>query len=319
MISVVGGSGFIGTYLCESLLEKNLQFEIIDKRSSSRFPDHTAIVDILNIDKLKTSLSGDTIVHLAAEHRDNVRPVTLYELVNVEGTRNLCECASIRGINRIVFTSSVAVYGKAGRGATEATVCEPNTEYGKTKLMAEHVLRNWQSERPEERTVVVIRPTVVFGAGNRGNVYNLFNQIALKRFIMIGDGRNRKSLAYVGNLVDFIMHIINHPPGLYVYNYVDLPDPTVGEVVSIARQILHGRDDVGLKIPVWLGLALGMFADFLSGLTNRVLPISELRVRKFVTESSYTSSAHSVSGFHARTELLAALRSTLEAEFHTTK
>lgn len=315
MISVVGGSGFIGTHLCESLLENELPFQIIDKRNSPRFPDHTAIVDILDIDRLMNSVSGDTIVHLAAEHRDDVRPTELYELVNVQGTRNLCKCASYKGINRIVFTSSVAVYGGDSRGVSEAAACKPNTEYGKTKLMAEQVLRDWQSERPQERDVVVIRPTVVFGVGNRGNVYNLFKQIALNRFIMIGDGRNMKSLAYVGNLVDFIMHVIHRPAGFSIYNYVDLPDLTVGEVVSIARQILHGRNNVGPRLPVWLGLAIGTSADFLSALTNKRFPISGIRVRKFVTDSSFASSAHSVPGFSARTDLEVALRNTIQAEF----
>ena len=60
----------------------------------------------------------------------------------------------------------------------------------------------------ERRSLVIIRPTVIFGEGNRGNVYNLFRQIADRRFLMFGDGENKKSMAYVGNVAEFICHLL---------------------------------------------------------------------------------------------------------------
>ena len=52
-------------------------------------------------------------------------------------------------------------------------------------------------------SLIIVRPTVIFGEGNRGNVYNLFKQIASNKFLMVGDGNNKKSLAYIGNVVAF--------------------------------------------------------------------------------------------------------------------
>ena len=50
------------------------------------------------------------------------------------------------------------------------------------------------------RSLVIVRPAAVFGEGNRGNVYQLLRQIASRRFVMVGSGHNRKSMAYVGNV-----------------------------------------------------------------------------------------------------------------------
>ena len=80
----------------------------------------------------------------------------------------------------------MAIYGFAPANTGENG--EPNyfNEYGRTKYLAEQIYRDWQQEDPLNRTLVIVRPTVVFGPGNRGNVYNLLKQIASKRFVMIG-------------------------------------------------------------------------------------------------------------------------------------
>jgi uncharacterized protein YybS (DUF2232 family) len=73
----------------------------------------------------------------------------------------------------------------------------------------ENILKNWQEQGKEERTLVIIRPTVVFGEKNRGNIYNLMRQISTGKFVMIGNGENKKSIAYVGNLAAFIKYCLN--------------------------------------------------------------------------------------------------------------
>ena len=80
----------------------------------------------------------------------------------------------------------------------------PFNHYGKSKLEAESVIKDWYSQEPENRSVTIIRPTVIFGERNRGNVFNLISQICSRKFIMIGNGLNKKSMAYVGNVVAFI-------------------------------------------------------------------------------------------------------------------
>lgn len=81
--------------------------------------------------------------------------------------------------------------------------------------------------------MTIIRPTVVFGEGNRGNVYNLFRQIASGRFVMIGSGNNMKSMAYVENIAARLEHALDQQSTYQVSNYVDKPDFTMNQLVDV--------------------------------------------------------------------------------------
>ena len=312
---ITGGSGFIGTHLGLSLQQAGENFRIIDKRPSITFPERVSLLDILDADRLAQSLSGHTIFHLAAEHRDDVNPVDLYHRVNVEGTRHLCRAASLRGINRIIFTSTAAVYGFPDDVTDETGPTNPFSAYGCSKLAAEKVLRAWAAEAPQTRSLTIIRPTVVFGPGNRGNVYTLFRQIALGRFVMVGRGENRKSLAYIDNLVAFLRHMSQAEPGVHRLNYVATPALPTRELITLARHVLRNKSGIGPSIPIALGTALGHMADTFAALTGKSLPISAQRVRKFTNGSVFASRAHDHEGFVAPVTVEDGIRATLDAEF----
>ena len=79
-------------------------------------------------------------------------------------------CSRKRYQNKIIFTSSVAIYGFAPANTGEDGKPDYFNDYGRTKYLAEQVYKKWQAEDPENRTLVIVRPTVIFGEGNRGNV-----------------------------------------------------------------------------------------------------------------------------------------------------
>lgn len=316
-VLLVGGSGFIGSELARQLCRQGRAVVIADKVPSRVYPDLYAHLDITDPEAASSDVPRDctAIVHLAAEHRDDVRPRSRYYEVNVEGTRNVVAMAERHGIDRIVFTSTVAVYGFAEPETGEAGTINPFNDYGRTKFEAEKILRAWQARAPGSRALTIVRPTVVFGPGNRGNVFNLLRQIARRRFVMIGDGRNRKSMAYVGNIAAFLEKALEFGPGGHLFNYVDKPDYDMNSLVQRARSTLHGKNDVGPRLSAGTGLALGRVADVIAGLAGRSLPISAIRVRKFIAETSFASAAHDVPGFTAPVALDAALERTLDAEF----
>ena len=216
LIDVIGGSGFIGTRLVRRLKDsKYSQVRIIDKSPSRSFSDLAILGDVRSVDQLREYLSEKSvIVNLAAEHRDDVRPLSLYDEVNVVGAKNICAVASEKNVHTIIFTSTVAVYGFTPIGTDESGNISPFNDYGRTKYEAEQVFKAWQAEAPNERTLVIIRPTVVFGEQNRGNVYNLLRQIASGKFVMVGHGENRKSMAYVENIAAFIEYSMTFKPGV---------------------------------------------------------------------------------------------------------
>ena len=288
-IDVIGGSGFIGTRLVRRMQKNDsLNSKIIDKAPSRTFPDLVALSDVRSLEQLRDSISvRSVIVNLAAEHRDDVRPVSLYDEVNVGGAKNICTVAREKGVQTIIFTSSVAVYGFAPIGTDESGKIAPFNDYGRTKYEAEEVFKAWQAESPDERTLVIIRPTVVFGEQNRGNVYNLLRQIASGKFVMVGNGKNRKSMAYVENVAAFIEYSLNFKSGVYTYNYIDKPDSTMNSLVANVNRILGRSEKLGFRLPFTLGFLIGKGFDLVAAMTGKRFTISSIRVKKFCTNSVY--------------------------------
>ncbi len=314
-VSIVGGSGFIGTNLCQRLADHQIPFEIIDLKTSVRFPEKTKIADIRVKDTLRKAITGDVVVNLAAVHTDDVSDPNAYTSTNVDGTRNLAEVCDEKGITKIVFTSTVAVYGFAPSGTDESGRINPFNDYGRTKWQAEEVLDAWYNESAEQKSLLVLRPTVVFGEGNRGNVYNLLNQIASGRFLMIGNGKNRKSMAYVGNVAAFLETCIRTDRKHGIFNYVDTPDADMNALVGLVRGKLTQKNGAGLRLPRWLGIGIGKVFDFITYISGRKFPVSSIRVIKFTSESSFSSSKHELDGFEPPYSLQDGLERTLQSEF----
>jgi len=282
MVSIVGGSGFIGTRLSHRLTKAGRSFSIIDKAPSRVFPDHVELTDVRSLNALRKSLPDNTpLINLAAEHRDDVHPVSLYDEVNVLGARNLCTVAREKNILTIVLTSTVAVYGFAPIGTDEYGKIAPFNDYGRTKYEAEQVFKEWQEEEPNERTLVIVRPTVVFGEQNRGNVYNLLRQIASGKFIMIGKGENRKSMAYVENVASFLEYAMDFKPGIHIYNFVDKPDFTMNKLVQDVKCTLGRSGKIRFRVPFTIGLIIGKGFDLLAKISKKRFAISSIRVKKF--------------------------------------
>lgn len=310
-ISIVGGSGFLGTRLVERFYKKEVDFNIIDVCEEKNSNSYGDVEDINSLHILKDS---SVIINLAAMHRDDIKPITRYDDVNVGGARNICDSAREHDIDKIVFTSSVAIYGFAPLGTDEGG--EPNyfNDYGRTKYEAELIYKAWFDEDPKNRTLVIIRPTVIFGEGNRGNVFNLLNQINNKKFLMIGSGKNYKSMAYVENVAAFIEYSLNFEKGMHTYNYIDKPDFNMNDLIRIIRKKLFDKDSVGFRVPLSLGLLVGYLADLIAIILRRSLPISSIRVKKFISNTMFSTSLDKT-GFIPPVTLKEGLQRTLKYEF----
>lgn len=313
-VVVLGGSGFIGSRLVSQLLEEDRLVRIGDLRISESFPNITEICDVRERNTLRHCLrDAFAIVNLAAEHRDDVRPLSRYWETNVEGARQVCAAARETGVRRIIFTSSVAVYGFTGAPLDEEGPFAPFNAYGETKLEAEEVYRSWAAE-DSSRSLVIVRPTVVFGEGNRGNVYNLLRQIATGKFLMVGSGNNVKSMAYVGNVSAFLAYSLDFGPGIRVFNYVDQPDLTTRELVDHICQIL-GISKKVRAMPWSLAMAGGHLFDAVARISGRRFPISALRIRKFCENTQFRADRIAQSCFVPPYSLLEGLANTIQFEF----
>lgn len=314
-ITLVGGSGFVGTRLIDLLKQDDFEIQNIDKQQSHFFPDVTMIGDVRDKKKLTELLKGtDVVVLLAAEHRDDVSPVSLYYDVNVSGMQNTLAAMEANGIRRIVFTSSVAVYGLNKKNPDEEYAKDPFNHYGKSKWQAEQVLEEWYRTH-SDWNVNILRPTVIFGERNRGNVYNLLQQIAGGKFLMVGSGNNKKSMAYVGNIVAFIKFLIeNKTSGYDAYNYIDKPDFTMNELVAHVGTVLK-KHIPATHFPYWLGMLGGYGFDMLAFLTRKKMTISSVRVKKFCATTQFDATKVLKTGYKAPYTLGEGLARTLEFEF----
>lgn len=284
-ICIVGGSGFIGSSLA-ILLNKN-DFIIIDKKSPIN-KDHVFLnIDIRNFDQLNKNLKGfDVLIHLAAEHADNVNPKSLYYDVNVEGTKNILRAMENNGIKKLIFTSTVAVYGLNKTYPDEDHKLDPFNDYSKSKAMAEDEIVKWSKNGNQS---IIVRPCVVYGPGNRGNIHNLFRQINSGKFIMIGNGNQIKSITYVENIAQFLSQLINYKSDkIEFFNFSDSPSISINQLVEEVSSKLNMKIP-NYKIPYFVGLTVGYIFDFFSLLFGNKLLLSSIRVKKFNSPSHYNS------------------------------
>ena len=314
-IILIGGSGFIGNKLAKKLIEKNFNILILDKNKPSSFAEYFRFFDVSNKDSFQEDLfeSNDIIINLAAVHKDNEEKHT-YELVNVDGSKNICNLAEKKNIKHIIFISSVAVYGFAKENTDENGRINPFNEYGKSKAKAEKVFLDWREALKDSRKLCIIRPTVVFGPGNRGNVFNLINQIVRNRFLMIGDGKNIKSLAYVDNLVEFILFMLSRNEKKEIFNYADKPDLDMNGLISLIKEKTNKKSFINIRIPRFFIPLVGHSFDLISKVISKELSISYIRLRKFVETTMFSSSFEKI-GFKAPYSIQEGLNKTLEKDF----
>ncbi len=316
-ITIIGGSGFVGTRLIGLLDTEPKRYAVsnVDLEPSHFFNDRTSIGDVRVQADMDKALAGtDLVVLLAAQHRDDVTPASLYYDTNVGGMEVTLRAMERNGVKRIIFFSTVAVYGINKHNPDESHPKDPFNDYGRSKMQAEQVLEEWHRSHPDWN-IVIIRPTVIFGERNRGNVYNLLRQISSGRFLMVGSGRNCKSMAYVGNVVSFVKYLIDHMgEGMHVFNYVDKPDCDMNHLIAHVSRVL-GRRIPTVHFPYWLGMAGGYCFDAVAAVTGRKLAISSVRVKKFCATTQFDSTKAMASGFKPPYTLDQGLARTLEFEF----
>jgi GlcNAc-P-P-Und epimerase len=299
-ILLTGGSGFIGGHF-HNYLPKNqlINFDLVPPshlKDSIFFQGDIRLKEDLR--KVFNEHKIDTIISLAAKHHDFGIGHDEYFDTNEEGTRVLCEVATEFNVNKIVFYSSVAVYGLLKKASSENLEPNPSSPYGASKLAGEEVLKKWASGNPQ-RSVLIMRPALVFGANNRANMFNLIKQIDSGLYFHLGKASNVKSIAYVENLVMATLYLKDKiPSGVSVYNYADEPQFSSREIADVIADALEKK--VRFTFPLWLGLALALPFDIVIKLTGKNLPISSARVKKLATETQHSAKKVKQSGFQPK-------------------
>lgn len=143
--------------------------------------------------------ADDVIFNLAAVHRTPGHPDHEYLETNIRGAENVTIFAEKHGINKTLFTSSIAPYGAAEELKEETTLPTPNTPYGISKLVAEKIHQMWQG-KDAKRELTIVCPGIVYGKGEHGNMTRLYIGIhpARVKKLMVSTNICGKKLAACG-------------------------------------------------------------------------------------------------------------------------
>ncbi len=188
----------------------------------------------------------DAVVHAAglAHVRHNVANSD-FEGINARGTANVVQAAAAAGVQRFVLISSISVYGQhAAELLDETATCWPDSAYGASKLKAE--LSAAEAAVGSSMQLSILRLGTVFGEGDPGNVGRLLETIRRRRFIWIGDGRNRKSLIYKDDVGRACLAVLRSDSQAAAGTFNVSGDPCQ------LREVVNGlADALGVHVPSW--------------------------------------------------------------------
>ncbi len=294
---VTGASGAIGPLLVNKLVgDGHLVRALV--RSSPPIGLWPAAVqvyegDLGDVDSLRRAANGvTTVFHLAAMlHNNNPSPEMRqeYERVNVQGTRNVVEAAQSSGASRIIFFSTVSVYGPTGKGPVdEDSPPRPDTIYAETKLRAEGLVLASRDRSLSEPLGVVLRMGAVYGPRMKGNYVALANALASGRFVQIGRGDNLRTLVYAADAVRAAILAAEHPAAVgKIYN---VSDGTVHRLSEIIEAVCDGLGHrlPGFSVPVSVARPTAAILDRVSALLGHPQQFSRT-IDKLLESSAVTS------------------------------
>ncbi|MFT4184555.1 MAG: NAD-dependent epimerase/dehydratase family protein [Rhizobium sp.] len=263
MMLVTGATGFVGQALCAELSRRGIEHRRVSRDPKPGFVAMGAIDGACDW----SGALGDveTVVHLAARvHVMNdtaADPLAAFRAVNVDATVNLARQAASAGVRRFLFLSSIKVNGEAtapGRPFTASDIPHPQDPYGQSKLEAEEALLAVGAQTGMK--IVIIRPPLVYGPGVKANFASLMKWAGQPFPWPFGRVENRRSLVFVGNLVDFILLCAHHPAAANrMFLISDGADLSIGGLIGKLAAAM-GRKALLLPVPPRLLAGLAALA-----------------------------------------------------------
>jgi len=297
-ILIFGGTGFVGAHYARHLLEARpvAQVVLCDKAPLDESRYAPVLVQALRDPRcsfrqldLRQRIPDDLaeggvdlIANFAAVHREPGHEAWEYFETNLLGADNVCEFADRIGCKTILFTSSISPYGPSELERDEKSLPVPSTPYGASKLAAEKIHLGWH-RGGDDRRLLIVRPGVVFGPGEGGNVTRMIRFLRKGLFVYLGNRGVRKSGIYVKSLsrmFEWGLERLGDPsfcnirPGAAFFNASFDPPPSVEDYVKAIREVGEFKRPV-FNIPFKLIYAISHLFMGIGG-------IHPVRMRKLV-------------------------------------
>ena len=300
-VLVTGATGAIGTATVAQLIDAGHDVRIFARRvpTAARWGPKGPFAkvdvtcgDIRDGEAVGRAMTAmDAVIHLAALLHVTAPDAAMkedYRAVNVDGTSVVVRAAERAGVRRLVFASTIAVYGRTdGALADEEGPVAPETWYAETKLEAEQVVlaaRARQADRTGGAMGAVLRVGAVYGAQVKGNYRRLVEALRRGRFVPVGPGSNRRSLIHEHDLARaFTLALTHERAGGRVFNIANAEPATVDEIVTAICRAL-GRRPPRMRVPLaGARLAAGVVEALAKPIGIRA-PVTRAALDKYVED-----------------------------------
>ncbi len=301
---IFGGTGFIGTYFAEQLLATGLfaKVYLYDREPMASKPSEfrKSLIKSLKgteviIGDVRQTVSWQPIeevgliANFAAVHREPGHEDLEYYETNLLGAENVCAWAERVGCNDIIFTSSISPYGISEEQKHESSLPVPVSAYGGSKLVAEKIHQIWLARDTVSRHLVIVRPGVVFGPGEGGNVSRLIKAVIKRYFFYMGNRDTRKAGTYVKELCAAMWWVLRRQKEegkhLTLFNMSMNPGPSIEDYVKATCAIAGVQRNVP-SMPYPLLLVVAHAIDFVARPLGIKHPFSPVRIRKLVRSNN---------------------------------
>lgn len=296
---VVGARGFIGRYLVSKLIEKGGCVTVLVRSIQNVPSGWISAVKIWKGDITeKASIAGicknnniEVVFHLAAKVHD------LSEIddtsgehfaINVEGTRNLLNECSTSCLKHFIYFSSVkAMAEESSETLDETFLSNPTTPYGESKLTAEKLVVEYGKKHGFKTTS--LRLPLVYGPGNKGNIYKMVEAVDKGRFVMVGRGKNKRSMVFVGNVIDAALFVVGRSvTDGKIYIVTDGIDYTMKELYeTIAKRL--GKRPLPFYLPMCIAKKLAWAGDIGRNILKSSLPFDSGVLKRLTEPFTFSS------------------------------
>jgi nucleoside-diphosphate-sugar epimerase len=274
-VCVTGGTGFLGTVLVRDLLARGIPVRVLARPSRRADQLETQGAEVVrgglgDPDCIARAVEGaDTVYHLAAKVDTPGRRADFLE-TNVAGTERVLTACLQQGVGRVVYASSLAVYGPVpnGQRIDENTPCDQSPQlrdfYAQSKILADELAVTFARETT--LPITILRPGIVYGSGKQLPVGLLGFTLGKTNFVF-GNPNYRIPLNYVENLVDAMQVAVQSAGGQFQqFNLVDDDELTLANYhqakTAVDKTVTH-------FFPGWPVRLAGPFAE----IAIRMLPV----------------------------------------------
>jgi nucleoside-diphosphate-sugar epimerase len=301
---VFGGTGFIGMFFARFLLDQDIvgkvylyDIEPADRKVSgfrrTLMASAPGLIfvqgDVRKPISWHPEESVQLIANFAAVHREPGHEDFEYYQTNLLGAENVCAWAETVGCDQIIFTSSISPYGPSEEVKDERSLPVPTTAYGGSKLAAEKIHQIWQAMDDAKRRLVIVRPGVVFGPGEGGNVSRLIKAVLHRYFFYMGNRNTRKAGVYVKELCNAMWWVLQQQESkvqhVSLFNMSMNPGPSIEEYVNTVCAVAGVQRRV-LGVPYRLLLTVAYVIDAIAKPLGINHPFSPVRIRKLVRSNN---------------------------------